>query len=258
MARHSAAEGAKVAIVGRRLDCAEEIVGELQAAHGGLPGFAAIAVEPTLTAPGEWRQCPRPNPVWAPSTSWSQRARPKPRCRRPWAPMTVAAAFDSLVKPHQALVARTLPGMRERRWGGSWPSAPAAWRRPCPTSPSPTPAAPPAAYLKTSRPRWSADGVTVTRSARQATDRVTELDQARPSAGAPPRNISSSWNPARPSPPAATANSAELAPPPPSSAARRRRTSRAWHCAATAASSAASSPTHHLPKERHDLHSTRS
>jgi len=183
VARALAAEGTKVAIVGRRRDRAEEIVGELQAAHGGLPGFAAIAVEADLTAPGgvEAAVAQTESGLGSVDILVLNGPGPKPGAAATLGAEDIAAAFDTLVKPHQALVARTLPGMRERRWGRILAVGSSGVAAPLPNlAISNTGRAALAAYLKTLAAEVALDGVTVNLllPGRIATDRVTELDQA--------------------------------------------------------------------------------
>ncbi|NUT71575.1 SDR family oxidoreductase [Pseudarthrobacter sp. C4D7] len=178
-----AAEGARVAIVGRRRDRAEEIVGGLQAAHGGLPGFAAIAVEADLTAPGgvEAAVAQTQSGLGPVDILVLNGPGPKPGAAATLDSEDIASAFETLVKPHQELVSRTLPGMRERRWGRILAVGSSGVSAPLPNlAISNTGRAALAAYLKTLAAEVALDGVTVNLllPGRIATDRVTELDQA--------------------------------------------------------------------------------
>jgi 3-oxoacyl-[acyl-carrier protein] reductase len=183
VARALAAEGAKVAIVGRRRDRAQEIVAELEAAYGGLPGFGAIAVEADLTAQGgvEAAVAQTESGLGPIDILVLNGPGPKPGAAATLGSEDIAAAFDTLVKPHQALVALTLPGMRERRWGRILAIGSSGVAAPLPNlAVSNTGRAALAAYLKTLAAEVALDGVTVNLllPGRIATDRVTELDQA--------------------------------------------------------------------------------
>lgn len=183
VARALAAEGAKVAIVGRRRDRAQEIVEELNAAHGGLPRFWAIAVEADLTAPGgvEAAVSQAVSGLGPIDILVLNGPGPKPGAAACLGSEDIAAAFDTLVKPHQALVSLTLPGMRERRWGRILAVGSSGVAAPLPNlAVSNTGRAALAAYLKTLAAEVALDGVTVNLllPGRIATDRLTELDQA--------------------------------------------------------------------------------
>lgn len=183
VARTLAAEGAKVAIVGRRRDRAQEIVGELTAAYGHLPGFGAMAVEADLTAPGGVQAAASQTvsglgPI---DILVLNGPGPKPGAAATLGSEDIAAAFDTLVRPQQALVSLTLPGMRERRWGRILAVGSSGVVAPLPNlAMSNTGRAALAAYLKTLAAEVALDGVTVNLllPGRIATDRVTELDQA--------------------------------------------------------------------------------
>ncbi|NUP59082.1 MAG: SDR family oxidoreductase [Pseudarthrobacter sp.] len=183
VARALAAEGAKVAVVGRRRDRAQEIVAELQAAYGDLPGFCAIAVEADLTTPGGAAAAVEQTgsglgPI---DILVLNGPGPKPGAAASLGSEDIGAAFDTLVKPHQAMVSLTLPGMRERRWGRILAVGSSGVAAPLPNlAISNTGRAALAAYLKTLAAEVALDGVTVNLllPGRIATDRVTELDQA--------------------------------------------------------------------------------
>ncbi|HET9893404.1 MAG TPA: SDR family oxidoreductase [Streptosporangiaceae bacterium] len=109
-ARALAAEGARVAVCGRRGDLAGKIAAE-------LPG--AIGVEVDLTQPG--------GPAALASAALAAFGRvdilvlnspgPPPGGSTDIDDVAITKAMESLVLPHQRLVARLLPGMRERGWG---------------------------------------------------------------------------------------------------------------------------------------------
>ncbi|KIC66642.1 SDR family oxidoreductase [Pseudarthrobacter phenanthrenivorans] len=183
VARALAAEGAKVAIVGRRRDRAQEIVAELEAAYGGLPGFGATAVEADLTAPGgvEEAVAKTESGLGPIDILVLNGPGPKPGAAATLGSGDISAAFDTLVRPHQAIVSHTLPGMRERRWGRILAIGSSGVAAPLPNlAISNTGRAALAAYLKTLAAEVALDGVTVNLllPGRIATDRVTELDQA--------------------------------------------------------------------------------
>ena len=183
VARALAAEGAKVAIVGRRRDRAQEIVAELEAAYGGLPGFGATAVEADLTAPGgvEEAVAKTESGLGPIDILVLNGPGPKPGAAATLGSGDISAAFDTLVRPYQAIVSHTLPGMRERRWGRILAIGSSGVAAPLPNlAISNTGRAALAAYLKTLAAEVALDGVTVNLllPGRIATDRVTELDQA--------------------------------------------------------------------------------
>lgn len=183
VARALAAEGAKVAIVGRRRDRAQEIVAELEAAYGGLPGFGATAVEADLTAPGgvEEAVAKTESGLGPIDILVLNGPGPKPGAAATLGSGDISAAFDTLVRPHQAIVSHTLPGMRERRWGRILAIGSSGVAAPLPNlAVSNTGRAALAAYLKTLAAEVALDGVTVNLllPGRIATDRVAELDQA--------------------------------------------------------------------------------
>ena len=162
---------------------------------------------------------------------------PKPGAAATLSSEDIAAAFDLLVKPHHALVSHVLPGMRERRWGRVLAIGSSGVAAPLPNlAVSNTGRAALAGYLKTLAAEVALDSVTVNMllPGRIATDRVAGLDHAAAKRRRTRWRTSSS-NPARPFPPAATANPRSSAPLPRSSAAPRCRTSPASHSAATAA-----------------------
>ncbi|MGN6440524.1 MAG: SDR family oxidoreductase [Arthrobacter sp.] len=183
VARALAAEGAKVAIVGRRRERAQEIVAELQANSGDLQGFGAIAVEADLTAPGgvEAAVAETETGLGPIDILVLNGPGPKPGAAATLGSEDLAAAFETLVRPHQALVSLTLPGMRERRWGRILAVGSSGVAAPLPNlAISNTGRAALAAYLKTLAAEVALDGVTVNLllPGRIATDRVTEMDQA--------------------------------------------------------------------------------
>ncbi|PRB42649.1 3-oxoacyl-ACP reductase [Arthrobacter sp. MYb23] len=187
VARALAAEGVRVAIVGRRRDRAKEIVAELQAAYGsgslGARGFDALAIEADLTTPEGIESAVEQTvadlgPI---DILVLNGPGPKPGAAATLSSDDIAAAFDLLVKPHHALVSHVLPGMRERRWGRILAIGSSGVTAPLPNlAVSNTGRAALAGYLKTLAAEVALDEVTVNLllPGRIATDRVTQLDHA--------------------------------------------------------------------------------
>ncbi|MEV7573364.1 SDR family oxidoreductase [Pseudarthrobacter sp. NPDC089323] len=179
VARALAAEGARVAIVGRRRDRAKEIKAELQAAYGA----EAAAIEADLTTPeGVEAAVDQTVADLGPVDILVLNGPgPKPGAAAALGADDIAAAFDLLVKPHHALVSRILPGMRERRWGRILAVGSSGVTAPLPNlAISNTGRAALAGYLKTLAAEVALDEVTVNMllPGRIATDRVSELDHA--------------------------------------------------------------------------------
>ena len=179
VARSLAAEGARVAIVGRRRDRAKEIKAELQAAYGA----EAAAIEADLTTPeGVEAAVDQTVADLGPVDILVLNGPgPKPGAAAALGADDIAAAFDLLVKPHHALVSRILPGMRERRWGRILAVGSSGVTAPLPNlAISNTGRAALAGYLKTLAAEVALDEVTVNMllPGRIATDRVSELDHA--------------------------------------------------------------------------------
>jgi 3-oxoacyl-[acyl-carrier protein] reductase len=179
VARALAAEGARVAIVGRRRDRAKEIKAELRAAYGA----EAAAIEADLTTPeGVEAAVDQTVADLGPVDILVLNGPgPKPGAAAALGADDIAAAFDLLVKPHHALVSRILPGMRERRWGRILAVGSSGVTAPLPNlAVSNTGRAALAGYLKTLAAEVALDEVTVNMllPGRIATDRVSELDQA--------------------------------------------------------------------------------
>ncbi|YCH10072.1 SDR family oxidoreductase [Arthrobacter sp. alpha11c] len=194
VARALAAEGVRVAIVGRRRDRAKEIVAELQAAYGtgtwasgasGIvtKGFDAVAIEADLTTPEGIESAVEQTvadlgPI---DILVLNGPGPKPGAAATLSSDDIAAAFDLLVKPQHALVSHVLPGMRERRWGRILAIGSSGVTAPLPNlAVSNTGRAALAGYLKTLAAEVALDEVTVNLllPGRIATDRVTQLDHA--------------------------------------------------------------------------------
>ena len=192
VARALAAEGVRVAVVGRRRERAKEIVAELQAAYGsgtlgigslGTSGFDAVAIEADLGTPeGIGSAMDQTVANLGPIDILVLNGPgPKPGAAATLTSADMAAAFELLVKPHHALVSQVLPGMRERRWGRILAIGSSGVTAPLPNlAVSNTGRAALAGYLKTLAAEVALDEVTVNLllPGRIATDRVTQLDQA--------------------------------------------------------------------------------
>ena len=182
VARALAAEGVRVAIIGRRRDRAKEIVAELQAAYAST-GFDAVAIEADLTTPEGIASAVEQTvadlgPI---DILVLNGPGPKPGAAATLSSDDIAAAFDLLVKPHHALISHVLPDMRERRWGRILAVGSSGVAAPLPNlAVSNTGRAALAGYLKTLAAEVALDAVTVNMllPGRIATDRVAELDQA--------------------------------------------------------------------------------
>jgi 3-oxoacyl-[acyl-carrier protein] reductase len=167
-------EGARVVITGRRGAVAQQIAAGLPDAVGiaadlgtdeGLESAVNAAVEAfgpvdilVLNGPG-----------------------PKPGAAAALTSEDMASAFDLLVRPQHALIAKVLPGMRERRWGRILAIGSSGVAAPLPNlALSNTGRAALAGYLKTLAAEVALDAVTVNMllPGRIATDRVAELDLA--------------------------------------------------------------------------------
>ncbi|MET4590788.1 SDR family oxidoreductase [Arthrobacter sp. 754] len=182
VARALAAEGARVAIVGRRRDRGKEIVAELHAAYG-TTGFDAVAIEADLTtAEGIASAVEQTVADLGPIDILVLNGPgPKPGAAATLSSGDIAAAFELLVKPHHALISHVLPGMRDRRWGRILAIGSSGVAAPLPNlAVSNTGRAALAGYLKTLAAEVALDAVTVNMllPGRIGTDRVAELDQA--------------------------------------------------------------------------------
>lgn len=174
VARALAAEGARVAITGRRRERAELIA-------SSLPGAVAVAAD--LGAPGGTAEAvDRAEKLLGPiDIAVLNGPGPKPGAAAALGPDELASAFSLLLRPHHELVARVLPGMRERRWGRVLAVGSSGVTAPLPNlAVSNTGRAALAGYLKTLAAEVALDAVTVNLllPGRIATDRVAELDTA--------------------------------------------------------------------------------
>ena len=170
-----AAEGARVVVSGRRGDLAKQIA-------AGLPD--AIGVEADLTTPQGPRQL-----ADAALAAFGQvdilvlnGPGPRPGQAAEITDADLAAATDSLLLAQQRLIARALPGMRQRRWGRILAIGSSGVAAPLPgLALSNAGRAALAAYLKTLATEVASDGITVNvlLPGRIATQRVAQLDAAR-------------------------------------------------------------------------------
>ncbi|KHL01054.1 SDR family oxidoreductase [Sinomonas humi] len=172
VARALAAEGARVAITGRRRELAEQIA-------ESLPGAVAIGAD--LLAPGAIASAvdqaeERLGPI---DIAVLNGPGPRPSTAAELSSEELAIAFDRLVRPQHDLISRVLPGMRQRRWGRVLAVGSSGIVAPLPNLASSNAGrAALANYLKTLAAEVAADGVTVNLllPGRIATDRVAELD----------------------------------------------------------------------------------
>ncbi|WP_138443199.1 SDR family oxidoreductase [Sinomonas susongensis] len=174
VARALAAEGARVAITGRRRELAEQVA-------ASLPGAVAIAVdlhEPDAVGEAVGQAEAELGPI---DIAVLNGPGPRPGAAASLSAEDLAGAFDLLVRPHHALVSRVLPGMRQRRWGRILAVGSSGIVAPLPNlAMSNTGRAALAGYLKTLAAEVALDAVTVNLllPGRIATDRVAELDAA--------------------------------------------------------------------------------
>ncbi|MFI5611629.1 SDR family oxidoreductase [Amycolatopsis sp. NPDC051903] len=174
VARALAAEGARVAVSGRRGSRARAIAAQ-------LPG--AIGLEADLTTEdGPDRLADAATAGFGPiDVLVLNGPGPKPGSATGTTVADVDSAVASLVHPHVRLVARLLPAMRERGWGRILAIGSSGVAAPIPNLVlSNLGRAALAGYLKTLAGEVAADGVTVNLllPGRIATDRVAALDAA--------------------------------------------------------------------------------
>ena len=174
-ARALAAEGARVAICGRRGDTARELAAE-------LPGAAGFEVD--LTEPGSAQQLAAAvagelGPV---EVLVLNSGGPPPGQAQSVSTDAVRAALDTLLLRQVELVAAVLPGMRADRWGRIVAVGSSGVQQPLAgLALSNIARSGLAGYLKTLAGEVAADGVTVNMvlPGRIATDRVASLDRGR-------------------------------------------------------------------------------
>ncbi|WP_138416123.1 SDR family oxidoreductase [Sinomonas gamaensis] len=174
VAQALAAEGAKVAITGRRRERAEQVA-------ASLPGAVAVAAD--LQAPGGVAEAvDRTEELLGPiDIAVLNGPGPKPGAAAALGSDELASAFDLLLRPHHELVSKVLPGMRVRRWGRILAVGSSGVTAPLPNlAVSNTGRAALAGYLKTLAAEVALDAVTVNLllPGRISTDRVAELDAA--------------------------------------------------------------------------------
>ncbi|HXT91302.1 MAG TPA: SDR family oxidoreductase [Trebonia sp.] len=173
-ARALAAEGARVAVTGRREEVAREIAGT-------LPG--AIAIQADLREPGSGQALAEAarDALGQIDILVLNGPGPAPGLASELDGPAVIAAADLLVRPHVELVGCLLPAMRERGWGRIVAVGSSGIITPLPRlASSNLGRSALAGYLKTLAAEVARDGVTVNVvvPGRIATDRVAELDRA--------------------------------------------------------------------------------
>jgi 3-oxoacyl-[acyl-carrier protein] reductase len=173
-ARALAAEGARVAVTGRR----EDVAGEIAAA---LPGAVAIPADLRAAGSGQSLAAAAAAALGPVDILVLNGPGPAPGLAAELEGAAVAGAVDLLVRPHVELVRALLPAMRTRGWGRIIAIGSSGMIAPLPGLASSNLArAALAGYLKTLAAEVARDGVTVNIvvPGRIATDRVAELDRA--------------------------------------------------------------------------------
>jgi len=173
-ARALAAEGARVAVTGRREEVARQIAST-------LPG--AVAIQADLREPGSGQALAEAardalGPI---DVLVLNGPGPAPGLASELDGSAAIAAADLLVRPHVELVGGLLPAMRERGWGRIIAVGSSGIITPLPRlASSNLGRAALVGYLKTLAAEVARDGVTVNLviPGRIATDRVAELDRA--------------------------------------------------------------------------------
>jgi 3-oxoacyl-[acyl-carrier protein] reductase len=174
VARELAAEGARVAVTGRRGDVAKE-----EAA--ALPG--AVGLEVDLAAPGSAERLVADvaEQLGAVDVLVLNSGGPPPGTADGLSAEMVAGALDTLLLRQVELVSAVLPGMRERGWGRIVALGSSGVQQPLPRlALSNIARAGLAGYLKTLAGEVARDGVTVNMvlPGRISTDRVASLDRS--------------------------------------------------------------------------------
>jgi 3-oxoacyl-[acyl-carrier protein] reductase len=173
-ARALAAEGARVAVTGRREAVAQEIAGT-------LPGAVALRADLREPASGAALAGAATAALGQVDILVLNGPGPAPGLASELDGADVAAAVDLLVRPQVELVRALLPAMRERGWGRIIAIGSSGIVTPLPgLASSNLGRAALAGYLKTLAAEVARDGVTVNVviPGRIATDRVAQLDQA--------------------------------------------------------------------------------
>ncbi len=176
-ARALGAEGAAVAVTGRRGDLAESIAAEITAAGGRAIGVAADLTAPDAPDALVDRVTRDLGPV---DVLVLNGPGPRPGSAADFTAPDAAAAVGLLLAPHLGLVRRVLPGMRERGWGRILAVGSGGVQAPLAGMvASNAGRAALAGYLKTLAGEVAADGVTVNMAlpGRIATDRLVYLDR---------------------------------------------------------------------------------
>lgn len=179
VARAVAAEGAHVAVSGRRGDRAGELAAELEAAGAGM----AVGIEADLTADGgaDALHAAAVDALGDIDVLVLNGPGPKPGTADKVASEDVDQAVRTLVRPHVRLASLSLPSMRERRWGRVLAIGSSGVQSPLPNlALSNLGRAALAGYLKTLAAEVAADDVTVNMllPGRIGTERVAALDEA--------------------------------------------------------------------------------
>jgi 3-oxoacyl-[acyl-carrier protein] reductase len=173
-ARALAAEGARVAVTGRREEVARQIAAEFT---------GAVAIRSDLREPksGEKLAAAAQTALGQVDILVLNGPGPAPGRASDLNGAAAADAVDLLVRPHVELVHALLPAMRERGWGRVIALGSSGMVAPLPgLAASNLGRAALAGYLKTLAAEVARDGVTVNVvvPGRIATDRVAQLDQA--------------------------------------------------------------------------------
>lgn len=179
VARAVAAEGAHVAVSGRRGDRAAELAAELEAAGAGK----AVGIEADLTVDGgaDALHAAAVDALGDIDVLVLNGPGPRPGTAEAMDSDDVDQAVRTLVSPHVRLVRQSLPAMRRRGWGRLLAIGSSGVQAPLPNlALSNLGRAALAGYLKTLAAEVAADGVTVNMllPGRIGTDRVAALDKA--------------------------------------------------------------------------------
>jgi 3-oxoacyl-[acyl-carrier protein] reductase len=173
-ARALAAEGANVVVSGRRGERARTIAAE-------LPSAVGVEVDLTVTGGPQRLLAAAGEAFGDVDVLVLNGPGPRPGTAADVTSDDVADAVDTLLRPQQALVSSTLPGMRDRGWGRILAVGSSGIVAPIPNlALSNIGRSALAGYLKTLAAETAADGVTVNLllPGRIATDRTAQIDRA--------------------------------------------------------------------------------